>query len=79
MRLYHFTNRMFLFGIMKEVIRLGMIPVSMKPEFVTGYQWLTVNPDFQQSWNGRVLVKYDRAEIRLTIEVPQIWDHKVIN
>ena len=38
MRLYHFTNRMFLFGIMKEVIRLGMIPVSMKPEFVTGYQ-----------------------------------------
>jgi hypothetical protein len=34
-------------------------------------QWLTANPSFEQSWNGRVLVKYDRAAYRLTISIPK--------
>lgn len=79
MQLYHFTALHLLPNILNQGITLGMVPVNYKPQFITGYQWLTVNPDFQQSWNGQINVKYDRAAVRLTIEIPSIWQNKVQN
>lgn len=78
MTVYHFTARHLLPSILKEGITLGCIPLNMK-EVRDGFQWVTINPEFRQSWNGQVNVKYDRCAVRLTVEIPSIWRHKVLN
>ena len=32
---------------------------------------MTVNPEFEQSWNGMVTIKYDRTAYRLTYAIPK--------
>lgn len=37
-----------------------------------GYQWLTSNPDFKQSWaKGTGRLPYKRNEVRLTVSIPE--------
>ena len=73
MRLFHFCAPQFLEAIKREGLTMGMTPIVKNGaiKFIPGQQWLTQNPSFEQSWNGRVLVKYDRAAFRLTICIPK--------
>ena len=63
MKLFHFCAPQFLDGIKREGLTMGRTPYlkNGRIEFLLLQQWLTLNPSFEQSWNGRVLVKYDRA------------------
>jgi hypothetical protein len=70
-RLYHFTAEHLLDRIKREGLTMGGVVVSLfPPKIKNGYRWLTLNPEFSQSWNAQFLVKYDRAAIRIEIEVP---------
>jgi hypothetical protein len=46
--------------------------------FIPEQQWLTKNPSFEQPWNGRVMVKYDRAAYRIEISIPVESRHRLI-
>lgn len=74
MKLYHFTNGKLAAKIMKEGITKGAVCIPGKyGNFVmrVGYIWLTTDPvKGNQSWATRHLVKYDRTEYRLEIEIP---------
>ncbi len=77
MKLYHFTPEWMLPGIKKEGLTKGVLVTQFKPpKFKTGYQWLTINGDWNQSWNAGSTLPYDRTEIRLTVKIPDI--HKII-
>lgn len=76
--IYHFCAGQFLEGIKKDGIRLGKVPYGiphdetrMRIKFINGYQWLTSNPEFKQSWNEGSSLTYDRTEYRITINLPQ--------
>lgn len=80
--LYHFCAERFLKSIRKNGIRFGKIPYGipydetrMKVKFLTGYQWLTSNPEFNQSWNENSSLSYDRTEYRITVNLPNEVRH----
>lgn len=79
LELYHFTSPVHLPGILKEGITKGVIPLSGLPfpKFLTGYQWLTTNPNFKQSWNEGSTLPYDRNAYRLTIKIPNFHILKI--
>lgn len=71
--LYHFCAGKFLPSINKTGLRYGRIPFSsdgQRIKLLPGYQWLTSNPEFTQSWNEGSTLQYDRTEYRLTIILP---------
>lgn len=83
MTIYHFCCMNDLRGILSQGLTKGMI---VRNEYVKtgngkvknvlgmypGWQWLTVNKHRDsQSWATRFLVKYDRTQYRLTIEIPE--------
>lgn len=71
--LYHFCAGKFLPGIKKQGLKYGRIPFSgdgKSIDLLSGYQWLTSNPEFQQTWNEGSHLPYDRTEYRLTIILP---------
>jgi hypothetical protein len=78
MKLYHFTAKCFLKGIEKDGLTRGCMLKSMSPpSFIPNSQWLTSNPEFEQSWlNPNSTLPYKRNEVRLTIEIP---DHAEAN
>ena len=73
MKLYHFCAPQFLAGIRREGLTLGRTPFLLagRMGFIKGTQWMTVNPDFEQCWNGMVTIKYDRTAFRLTYTIPK--------
>ena len=73
MILYHFTSVHHINGCRAHGLRLGMVPLSLSPpRFLGGYQWLTVSPQWVQSWcEDRIAVRYDRSAFRITIDVPR--------
>lgn len=87
MKLYHFTAKYLLKGIMDYGIRFGKVPVfgqgRKKDEyeflnFIKGYQWLTTNPDFDQSWAKQSYLKYTRNDYRLQILIKQRENNKLV-
>jgi hypothetical protein len=74
-RLYHFCPRWMLNDILKQGLTLGKIPywseIMGSVQFVRGYQWLTKNSDWKQSWCEHSTLPYRRDEVRLTVELPQ--------
>ena len=75
MKLYHFTSRHHIGRCLKEGLTIGAIPVSMNPpEFYNGYQWLTKNKSFHQSWcdNPYSSLPYKRNDFRITIKIPRL-------
>lgn len=71
MKLYHFTAEHLWERIKTEGLTKGGVVQSLfPPKIKMGYRWLTKNPEFQQSWNAQFMVKYDRAAVRITIEIP---------
>lgn len=82
MILYHFTAARLVERIKREGITLGGVLDIVKGQTVIrrGHLWLTVNANFyDQEWNSMETILYDRAEFRITVEVPTAEAHKVIN
>ncbi len=72
MKLYHFCPKWMMEGILREGLTLGKIVLRGLPDplFAEGYQWLTKNPDFNQSWCEYSTLPYRRNEVRLTVKIP---------
>jgi hypothetical protein len=73
-KLYHFCAPQFLDGIQENGLILGMTPLCGKQKqilWLRNTQWMTVNPLFEQSWNGMVSIHYDRTAYRLTYAIPK--------
>ena len=70
--LFHFCASQFLPGIKKSGLRFGKIPFGTMDniQLINGYQWLTTNAAFLQTWNQYSTLPYDRTECRLTIILP---------
>lgn len=82
MRLYHFCAGKHLKSIQKAGLKIGMVCVPTEAGFrmYSGYIWLTTNPDPRaQSWATRHLVKYCRTEYRLTVEIPEEAEERVLD
>lgn len=72
MKLYHFTAKHLLDSILKEGLTKGAIPL-ITPQglrLATPVQWLTTNKGFDQIWNTKLIIKYDRNDVRLTVKIP---------
>lgn len=73
---YHFTSSMHLLGVKKSGIEKGAIPFRMLDDgritFMRGYQWLTLDGEWDQSWATPELsnLPYRKNEYRLTVQVP---------
>lgn len=79
-KLYHFTAARFVHGVLEEGLTKGSIPVRLDPPKVRyGYQWLTRSEEFDQSWNTMTSLDYDRTAYRLTVEIPSLAQHKLID
>ena len=76
---YHFTARRFFRSILIRGICFGKILKSFSPlAFINGYQWVTINPDFEQSWaKGTGRLSYKRNEVRFTIQIPEGEKHRL--
>ena len=73
MRLYHFCPEWMLEDILRQGLTLGSL-VAQGPNaeimLVPGYQWLTKNREWNQSWCEFSSRPYKRNEIRLAIKIP---------
>jgi hypothetical protein len=72
--LYHFTPGHLLHGCLSEGLTRGCIPLEIRARgaaLLPGWQWLTTSPSWQQAWNVRETITYDRAAYRLAIKVPK--------
>lgn len=75
--LYHFTSRHHLPKILSQGITKGAVPWSIDTKgmvgMVAGYQWLTVDPDWQQEWarpSPHSKLTFRRDEYRIGIAIP---------
>ena len=82
MQIFHFCCGKDLRGIRTDGITKGVIPTVRKAEghtkrkynyvLINGWQWLTLDGDHDgQSWATNELIKKDRTEYRLTVEIPE--------
>lgn len=80
MELYHFTASRHLPLIRKQGLTIGGISTfNERSQFVgllrDTYIWLTSDPSFSQDWENsnkaNRLIKYDRTDWRITVEVPE--------
>jgi hypothetical protein len=75
--LYHFTASHLLPAILEKGLTKGVIPWTMDAQgrvgFVPGWQWLTVDPDWMQSWarpKASSAITVRRDEVRITVAIP---------
>jgi hypothetical protein len=70
---YHFTAQRFLKSILKNGLTRGCMLKTLNPlTVIPNKQWITKNPDFDQSWlNPNSTLPYKRNEVRLTICIPE--------
>lgn len=72
MKLYHFTSKHHIRSALKDGLTLGCIPLSLDPpELIKGYQWLTRNSSFDQSWCGHSSLPYNRNDYRIQLAIPK--------
>lgn len=83
MTVYHFCNEKSIRGIMTDGITRGMVPgytlipaprgkKKVSTVVNKGWQWLTLDGDPNgQSWATSELIKENRLEYRLTVEIPE--------
>lgn len=82
MKLYHFCSERHIESIKSSGLTLGTIPIpdedgNLNGQFVQGCQWLTRNPDFQQSWadNEYSNLPYSRTDFRIEVSIPKSSRH----
>lgn len=71
--LYHFCAGRHLRSIMTRGLVKGAIaePTPTGFRIYSGWTWLTLDPDpGRQSWATKNIIKYDRTQCRLMIEIP---------
>lgn len=68
-QLYHFCPEWMLESIKKYGLTEGKIIISQNPVRFRVGQWLTKNPDWNQSWDAFSTLPYKRNEKRLLIEI----------
>ena len=81
MKLYHFTSKHHIESCLARGLVMGVIPVSIDPvEVIPGYQWLTKNKRFQQSWchPSYSSLPYRRDEYRIMVVIPKSQRKNVI-
>lgn len=85
MILYHYTSRHHIPRIQINGLRKGVIPWNMdargKPGFVAGWQWMTLNGDFNQAWalpQPFSKLPFRRDEYRITVKIPQAALERVV-
>lgn len=80
MRLWHFTANRFAGPIRTNgLTRGGLLLRERPPTIDTSYRWLTVNPDWNQSWaEGSGRLPYKTNEVRLGIDVPAEHEHSIL-
>lgn len=75
MKLYHFTSPLHVDGCKKEGVYKGVIPLYQNGNLgvLSGWQWLTANPDFNQGWANTEfsILPYDRTAFRIEIVIPK--------
>lgn len=82
--IFHFTAAHLINPIKEHGLSLGMMPwIPMKKgiKFVRGFQWLTMNPNWKQSWCERTeftRLPYDRNAYRITIVLPESLKTRVV-
>jgi hypothetical protein len=82
MKYYHFTAKHLLNRIRREGLTLGQVLISVDPiKLIPGYQHLTTNKDFNQSWQDQRYssLPYNRNDVRLTIKIPFKHCRNVLN
>lgn len=78
MALYHFTSPGHIDGCLEEGLTKGHVPVRLDPpKLLEGWQWLTEDGSFDQSWNTMENLDYDRTAYRITIRVPPLANNKL--
>jgi hypothetical protein len=72
-KVFHFTSPHRLEPVLRQGLTLGLTPVvaDSKVIRIPGYQWLTRDPAFHQSWNESSLLPYDRTAYRIEIAIPR--------
>lgn len=80
--LYHFCAERHI----KSIITRGLVKGALAEPMLTGFRiysgwtWLTLDPDpGRQSWATKNLIKYDRTQYRLTIEIPDAESGKLFD
>lgn len=73
---YHFTSPYHVIGCRREGLWLGAVPYldnrGISYDFHYNMQWLTTNPDWNQSWaRGSDRLPYHRNAFRLTVRIPR--------
>jgi hypothetical protein len=82
-RLYHYTAKHHAEGIIRDrSIHGGVIPVpDAGGEYlagtVPGWQWLTSDPAWRQSWATQLKHNCDRTEVRFTVAIPLLELHRL--
>lgn len=85
MRLYHFCSKRHVKKILREGISKGGVylprPGDAKSiELFYGYQWVTLDSDpGGQSWNTREIVRYNRTDYLLTLEIPKDCEDRIMD
>jgi hypothetical protein len=75
-RLYHYTARHHADDILKHGgITRGAVPIPAADgetidSFAPGWQWLTSDDSWQQSWATNIMIGCDRTECRFVVEIP---------
>lgn len=83
MKLLHYTARHHAEEILLAgAISKGGIPVpDASGEFlaghVPGWQWLTDDATWRQSWATQISIRCDRTEVRLVVEIPLLELHRL--
>ncbi len=80
MILYHFTAAHLFEKIKVEGITLGAIPYFNsigELKINRNYLWLTVNKDFCQGWNTMSNIPYDRAAVKISVNIPKSYENRV--
>lgn len=83
MKLYHFTAAHLWPSIRREGITRGVLPTleqSGEIGITRGWQWLTENDSFEQSWcdSAHKSLPYDRNEVRITVCIPKAHRHTLM-
>lgn len=77
MALYHFTSPKHIHAVLDEGLTKGHVPAQLDPpKLIPGWQWLTTEPSFDQSWNTMTNLDYDRTAYRIKIVLPFVAKSK---
>jgi len=80
MKLYHFTAQHLLNDCLRDGLALGCIPLSVEPpKVIPGFQWLTKNGRFDQSWCRHSTLPYRRNDFRIVVRIPKCQKRNLIH